>query len=686
MFKYRQFFPQKMSSQQQVVEANPVEQPTSLVLDDLAFYELGAMGRAIVGLPNPDLSMFLPHHREDIFNSAAHYLEEILSRDQRDVQSAFAPYVAPILKGLEGTPLYEYQEHNLLQRINDPRARINVLMSLGKQDEARKVAQGSTESNGVLYGLKTIIENHELAEKRSLSTDEVQAISEKYLLTKLGFSRISQILEVYKEREIEATFRREPTIVDAILHDANQELGILAQDRDEKRGGEAFASFDATFGNVISGLVTERAGYISLARQCLNRNWIYAASSLSKMYLAQYDPEKDAQSRGDLEALAKDLSAKGNTYRGKSITDILAIPFDYEVTYANFLREATPTKELRELVRTMGPFGPLNTAQALLEAEDATLRKFAADSADLVHREHATLMETPERYANSLWYSVYAFAIAANQKIGNVEQIQSLESKLNEINGRVDEWRDSRSSRPEVQPVSKVSTQPNKPKNLGEMLLSDDAYVQAAWQAYETNGLFGIRKLTQELVRSRYKADEIGRAYGTHPIEILTALIEKRGLKLDNFPRDSPDLKHPDVVKARQAIVEYQFATGEMSMGIGAQAFHDFEYGEVNIPNPERFAMGIVTGIPGDTPFEASQILRNAERFQQLNSDARIPEVLYRAAAAEALKHYAEQRWRDIVTGTDRRPSEWYSALEAYKKLGNTGLAQFVERNFAQPR
>src|SRR3989338_9704752 len=77
-------------------------QDSSLVLD-LKMYETSAIGNSIVGLLNPDLSMFLPHQREEILFSAAYHLEGLLKSGHAKVQSSLAPYVAPILIGLEGT-------------------------------------------------------------------------------------------------------------------------------------------------------------------------------------------------------------------------------------------------------------------------------------------------------------------------------------------------------------------------------------------------------------------------------------------------------------------------------------------------------------------------------------------------------------------------------------------------------
>ena len=153
---------------------------------------------------------------------------------------------------------------------------------------------------------------------------------------------------------------------------------------------------------------------------------------------------------------------------------------------------------------------------------------------------------------------------------------------------------------------------------------------------------------------------------------------------MDNFPRDSPHLNNPEVVKARQAIVEYVLATGDLSQGIGAQAYYDFASGKLVIPNPERFAMCIVTDIAVASAFSARQMLENAETFQRLLPGSKVPESLYRAAAAEALRYYANEWFRNAVEVSTRPASSWYPALKSYQTLGHLGLAKFVEINFAR--
>lgn len=104
----------------------------------------------------------------------------------------------------------------------------------------------------------------------------------------------------------------------------------------------------------------------------------------------------------------------------------------------------------------------------------------------------------------------------------------------------------------------------------------------------------------------------------------------------------------------------------------------------VGLPNPERFAMCIVTDIGVSTAFSARQMLENAETFQRLLPGSKVPESLYRAAAAEALTHYANEWSRDALGELHRPSYAWYPALKSYQKLGHKGLARFIEMNFAR--
>ena len=79
-------------------------------------------------------------------------------------------------------------------------------------------------------------------------------------------------------------------------------------------------------------------------------------------------------------------------------------------------------------------------------------------------------------------------------------------------------------------------------------------------------------------------------------------------------------------------------------------------------------------------------MLRNAEVLQRHMPGSKVPESLYRAAAAEALNEYANEWFRNELMGIHRSSSAWYSALESYQKLGHTGLTRFIEMNFANSR
>ena len=138
-----------MNSGNQEVSVRPMsdEQVPFLVLDHLALYEISAIGKSIVGLPNPELTMFPPHQREDILINAVYHLGSLLKRGHANVQASLAPYVAPLLKGLEGTVQYPHLEREILERFKESIPRITVLLSLGRQDEARKVAANLSDSN-----------------------------------------------------------------------------------------------------------------------------------------------------------------------------------------------------------------------------------------------------------------------------------------------------------------------------------------------------------------------------------------------------------------------------------------------------------------------------------------------------------------------------------------------------------
>ena len=147
--------------QDNLVDSLNGEQVPSLVLD-LKMYETSAIGNSIVGLLNPDLSMFLSHQREEILVNAAYHLEGLLKRGHAKSQASLAPYVAPILIGLEGTTQYPHLEREILQMFKESTPRITVLLALGKQDEARKSAASSVESSN----LETVLGNYELVEER----------------------------------------------------------------------------------------------------------------------------------------------------------------------------------------------------------------------------------------------------------------------------------------------------------------------------------------------------------------------------------------------------------------------------------------------------------------------------------------------------------------------------------------
>ena len=660
-----------MGSQQQGDLISPLsEETTSPLVLNLTDYEINAIGQAIVGIPNPDLSMFPPHLKEGILINANHYVERILGNGHPQIQASLAPYAGPLLKGIEGTGYYSRLEKEILELFKEPGPKIAVLVSLGKQDEARKVAADSVTS----LHLEDVVGNYELAEGRTLDTDELRTVSERYLLeNKNHIGKIEHILKAHQKRGIQFAFGKEPKIIGAVLDDANSYLSLIPIRKNEELE-RSQSVYRKTLKEVVSGFVAEKTDYLELARQCIEKQKPMVAALLGNVFLEQFDPVQDTNLKGQLETLAQKFLSSGNAITGKKFMDTIGMPFSYENVYADFIRESTLPRKPNEFMKLLPPFGPSNLACVLLQADKATLSNFAADSASLVTREHADLMQNIAPYADSARIFVYRFAINSNKKIGNTQEEKRLTSLLDEIS--------SKSKIRYSEQITSPQHRKTEPQNLGERLLADSTYVGAAWIAYETRGLSGIRDLTQQWA-DRYGADAIGRADDAHPIEILTAMFDKKELPLDNHPRDNPNLKHPEVIMARRAIVEYQLTTGEFRDGIGAQTYHDFMAGKLEIPNPERLALGVVGNYTYSHPFSARQMLENAEVFQKHLPGSKVPENLYRMAAADALKEYASQWLSDTLRGSHhKRPSYWYPAFEHYQKIGHKGLVRFVEVNF----
>lgn len=701
-----------------------------VVLADLDRYELESIGQSLIGLPAPDLSMFVPEQRKEILEAAVEHFEALLGTKYKHygIETALAPHVVPLIYAMErekGCKFY-HSDDVLVRSFKDPVARARVFASLGKHESALKEVGKAMHLRDRSYSLDFILSLHEEAIGRTANEQEFRQLSQYYFFHSGSFDAVSGFVNEHKKRELPIKFDK-GTALSSILRIVDSYLASRSSDpKFPEEQGKASYQF------LISLIAPEC--YTSTARKAVRQGNLHVAEVLTVMGYQKKDSsgqkQLSRQERKELVALQHGLMQKGLFAPAYIITKQLETPFDFDAVFAYVQKGFKPSYRAKPH-RTEMPQYPVPPSEwhpslqseyisaeilaVMPYANKRQLKKYESAMWKTIGTVSPSSLQEPSQVSE--WLPLYNFALAVSGALKYKRAARKTKELFSQLENRQQAFLDALRDTPEPAQSNADDIKPPETKSLKDILLTDPNYIIKAHSAYLRKGLFGIRDITQKWAQ-RYDSSTLSIDWSLHPAHMLHGILLQRNLNLIEYVsavsrervKNEAQALDPSAKrildKALMDIASYEAKTGEQLIGFGGDPLYLVDSGRVGGRKPVGLESSIFHPLDdhyGDGSKRIAAFALDGEHhIKKLGPGSVVPEKIYRIAAAEHLRAYSDE-WTGVNERAARhgptqkieQPSQSQLesahqniglALHYFRQIQEPGLLAFMQKNFGNVR
>jgi len=645
----------------------------AVTLLELTQREIDSLGRAIIPLDDPDLSMFPYDTQQDILYAA---IEEL----------------AGGLKGIAAKPnaeraLHHYEKLTESWRIDEARRLLleraedcwndetqnAIYAGLGEKEKLKEKAEEYFAPDWKIHSntdLDRALKLLELAGE-TLDAEAPIELGLNYMLEGRNPWRFSQAMEVFDRvgKMPEIPEEKMPEFIKACDDEQSYYLSLSFS------GDEKLEKFQGNFRRAISSLPQTAEYFLKLAGMAIEHECYAMASAYS---IGAHRKKTDENAPKIHETVMKNASTlveRGYFELGRHILESIGQAFDREAAYRIFVESITQDNPKLHWVIANKMVSGL-----LLGASPDELKLYATD----LHSK----LEQPEGICKSgIAMAAYAAALEAYARLGDADKFfylasKGIQSSLYEkmdfkkvkiLEGRYDDLPESpactaNTAAEDVTHRHKEEHAQEKP-TVEDILRKKNEFSSEVLSAYDKGGLQAV----QELI-VKYAADISGsqtlRLGDINPTNILTTAMFDAGRKPTG----------EDYVKFTRYALAHQ-----LQYGIGFAAFSDTAENEElrRQISPAEWAMGAAALVAHlDNSDFLCYAIKAAEQSAK-DSKLEVPPILYRLSAAQELTwasrapHDPQDKWEHDTTNL-------YGANQEYMKVGDRGMLEFMDRNFGK--
>ncbi len=616
-------------------------------LAELTEFEAKNIGQAIIGLDKPDLSMFAPGERDRILSYAIGYIAKNLGNRA----SALVPRIKalhPMLtfdwmreihdlkRAVENLPEYSGEQDELFAYFG---MRDNLLKKADR--ELRKKWKRHENGGGSFssYSLEQILHLYELAGKKP-SEQEITEMGRVYLLENEGDTRALSVATVLQKKGLKPRIENEDLL--AILKACDRQLGrAMAVNRGKEYLDQSRQAIDF----LLEPFTATIQGRMETALSASQSGYGYVAARLTRIATESATPEQRTGITEQAKTVADRLWKSGLFAFAAGIYKNIGLEFDTEEAYSILVNGLKAGK---------GNLHFMPMQYLLLDVEPSKLRKQAEEIRAMTYDKNSPIAR------GTVQYFAIQFLFAAYLKLGmKQDEIEEL------LVSKKDDEQETTSPSAPAQSEQRQMPARKGQVNLETVLMKMPGFKRDVRKAYGQRGIDGVAGVISEYA-SRLKEGEFTHLFAA-PEDVLRQVLSE----------SSKGLTRATEVSLLERAIDVGHEWGDVS--------HDLEkVGRYSKTDPVSLAFGIISAMFGryDNPSAVHGVEYAETLIKKLKiKGARVPQLLYRLAGAEALGNALEfpRSYKDPY-GIDKR--RVYEALLFYSKVREPGLRAFADVNF----
>lgn len=612
----------------------------ALSLVDLTDYEQKAIGKSIVGLEKPDLSMFPIGARDNILRHSVEFLAGKLNTPAGEDAGQKIPRLLSLItqSHIKESVVWDLRDAH----ISNDTIKDELYSALGLKQELLEKAEDQLSSSDKDYNhsLDDILRLYELGGKK-LDNAGIGAVALRYLVENINPGRLVQSVNKLKELGISPKIPKRNLV--SVIRACEAQYGISNQTSRDTDQAEAFAA-------IISILTQYRgtaAKDVKLAVNSAEANCFRVAYLFSSIALNRKTSEEASIDKQAISNIADLLVENGFFYFARYLFEGMGQSFDNKKAFDVFFDGMRNKSPRFNRLTEMGHY-------LLHEATEHELREFSEKVYGAIKNSHSFR-------GNSRLPGL--FVLNAYKKLNERPEVVS------ELTNRLKHSGDNRKNpaTPERIQITQI--------NLGPALAGIKGFDDAVVAAYDANGFLGVQKVIQQY-GSLLGEKDFTHPYGGSAVEVVESAFAKKGRKITS----EKDRFRPEDDYA-VAATRFSLAHGSMGTGYGSLFEVRRRPDLIGKIDSAIWALGMADFLLKDDP-EFDHAVKVAE-IAAKQAGVPVPPILYRFAAAEYLGYVTDLRpSADGKVSLTADIGGAYSAWEFYKKAGDKGFVSFVENNF----
>ncbi|MFH1648994.1 MAG: hypothetical protein ABIA93_00410 [Candidatus Woesearchaeota archaeon] len=615
-----------------------------------------ALGALVAALDDADTSMFPIDDRRQIYEKASESLAERIRSGRPEGREAVICRAAALTDTITGTDFNSMwpTASAITEAITEhavPHEQVAFFMGRGNKHAATRAFHEAVTNVDTFRPFKYLMN---LADKiePGMSLEERQAVGLGIVYQAQDRLRLCDFSDMFKD------FRFAPgkLTVDAMV--ALEEASYA----NTKRAGR-------TFDKLVAPIVNPTTA-VQIAIRKINNGHVWTAERLVESALSKGGAE-DIRTRRLLMRASGDAQSTGMRRISRRINDALALPFNLDACFDDMVHASETQLEsaydpFLVVFATHSKSNPVwNTysvpyfiGEPILDLPEKQLQPYAQRALETL----TTIKDSVDKNCN--WLGLYFFTKKAMTRLRDTAGLKLLEEVTKAIYKR-------------DEPAFEHAEQTRK-----EPLTKSPEFMQAAREAYERDGIYGIEARLLKKKGSEHP----------DPVDVLEEMLKERGVNLGEGPsrsRVSNQLLQtpPEAVTAHRQILEYQLERGRPAYGLGfsvlLHAWHVLSTQGMKDPlvsDPAKLAAQFAVAAMSQEEhgrFLCSDLYKMEPVIARHLPGFRFPQNTHRNQAASHLKDAA----RSIASGHVEMETDSWVAGEIYRHTNDTRMLQFLEAN-----